>query len=162
MFNNLLQKQTWQYDIQVQNFLNHQLSPAQGCLYFLLETYSEKWKLNISMNWLPNDIMLRNELNQKWTIHKHSSVWHFFTVKMISEQMVWIKPGDLLNSPQILNIGDGVIAEHSWDQYAALLSPNPWPCPLSLILRLHLLFQMRPSSIVTKCDDSLRGDWQIL
>lgn len=60
MFNNLLLKQTWQYDVQVQNFLNIQLCPAQGCLYTLLETCTEKQKLNASVNRVPNVIMLRN------------------------------------------------------------------------------------------------------
>lgn len=166
MFNNLLHQRTWQYDIHIQNFLNNQFSQAQGCLYTLPETHTEKEKLNISMNWLPNAIMLGNELNQKWTIHKHNLVRHLFTVKMISEQMAWIKPVDLLISAQILGIGDAVITERSWDQYAAFLNPDPWSSPLGYntfwIARLHLLFQKRPSSIVTKCDDNLRGDWQIL
>lgn len=65
MFNNILLKQTWQYDIQVQNFLNNQLRPAQGCLYTLLETCTENQKPNASVKRVPNVIMLRNELNQK-------------------------------------------------------------------------------------------------
>lgn len=112
-------------------FLEQATQPSTSFIVPCVWAFHRKNR-NWTSAWTVFLIRLRNELNQKWTIHEHNSVWHLFPVKMISEQMAQIKTMELLNPPQIPIISDVMITEHVWGQHTAFLSPDPVSCPLGI------------------------------